>query len=74
VGATTLSTAQIPSHSHVQQAVNTANTGGGNLTRGTNQSPVGASNDTQATGGGGSHDHSVTRNLKYYDFIIATKN
>jgi hypothetical protein len=27
-----------------------------------------------ATGGGGSHNHSMTTNIKYYDFIIASKN
>ena len=26
------------------------------------------------TGGGGSHTHSLTQSLKYYDFIIASKN
>jgi hypothetical protein len=68
-GATTLSTAQIPSHNHtlgryVEGGLNGAGTG---------YSPSG-SFSTDATGGGGSHTHSLTRSLKYYDFIIASAN
>jgi len=71
VGATTLSTAQIPSHQHSYL--------GGGATNGTASSTTSnnisrTSGNTGAQGGGGSHDHSVTRNLKYYDFIIATAN
>jgi hypothetical protein len=67
VGATTLSTSQIPSHNHsnglgggqIQEACSTQNYGPG---------------DTGFTGGGGSHTHSITTNIKYYDFIIASKD
>ena len=69
-GATTLSTSQIPSHTHtftvaVQESGTTvtAQLSG-------NQS----SRTTDATGGGGSHTHSLTQSLKYYDFIIASKD
>lgn len=78
-GATTLSTAQIPSHTHnipggVQEggsaALNAANFGG--ISSG-------------ATGGGGSHSHSISGSasftgnainlaVQYVDVIIATKN
>lgn len=80
-GATTLSTPQIPSHTHTTTAFtsgapndNTAffNTGGSNT-------PV----STGATGGGGSHNHpfsfssgagTVNLAIKYVDLIIAQKN
>jgi hypothetical protein len=81
-GATTLSTPQIPSHTHTldgvflngspyaNRAVN--NTGGNDTLRTTN-----------ATGGGGSHDHpfsfssgagTVNLAIKYVDLIIAQKD
>ena len=68
-GATTLSTAQIPSHTHTYSVPGTrgaylAGEGSQALTSG----------DTGATGGGGSHTHSLTQSIKYYDFIIASAN
>ena len=83
-GATTLTTPQIPSHTHV--AVNQSP--GGNAGPATNISGAGAtmSFTSGATGGGGSHDHpfsftsgsgtftgtAINLAVKYYDFIIAT--
>lgn len=72
-GATTLSAAQIPAHTHLQdastilsQAGNTgANSGIGRALGGVTQA---------SSGGGGSHSHTLAQNLKYYDFIIASKN
>jgi hypothetical protein len=86
-GATTLTTPQIPSHSHGQ----TRRTGppytmsslGGQSSAGA-QSPMNSS--TENTGGGGSHDHpfsfssgsgtftgsAINLAVKYYDFIIAS--
>jgi hypothetical protein len=80
VGSTTLSTAQIPSHTH------TVNSGsGGNYGpvagRGANEGGF----NSGAAGGGGSHTHSfsgsgslssatATINVQYVDVIIATKN
>jgi hypothetical protein len=68
-GATTLSTPQIPSHTH---AVGSPYSVGGP----TATSRVGSSPNVQsgATGSGGSHNHPLTQNIKYADFIIATKN
>jgi hypothetical protein len=74
-GATTLSTAQMPSHSH---SVNTSGTNGG--CPGSNSGPYGSS--TGAEGGGGSHTHSggtftgtaINLAVKYLDVITATKN
>lgn len=86
VGSTTLSTAQIPSHTHSYQQTNVSN----RLTYLSESS----SNDgdftgtTGSTGGGGSHNHSLTMNahnhtftgtamdfaVQYVDVIIATKN
>jgi hypothetical protein len=67
-GAYTLATADIPSHTHTAMsitsgAVNTATAG---------QSA--GNNTTGSTGGGGSHSHSLSNNIKYYDFIIASKD
>ena len=87
-GSTTLTTPQIPSHSHAQ----TRRSGGPYIPNTTLQSagsqgPVSPTNlTTEATGGGGSHDHpfsfssgsgtfsgnAINLAVKYYDFIIAT--
>jgi hypothetical protein len=82
-GATTLTTPQIPSHTHSQS------NGGGNPSKlnADNQpnNPWGGSS-TGSAGGGGSHDHpfsfssgsasftgtAINLAVKYYDFIIAT--
>lgn len=73
-GAYTLATADIPSHTHVQTKV----TGAAIATSGaaeTTLNTVGASaQSTQASGGGGSHSHTVTRGLKYADFVVGSKN
>jgi hypothetical protein len=67
VGATTLTTAQMPSHSHA--FASTSSLGGAvssSLARPT------ANTNTGATGGGGSHTHSM--DVAYVDVIIATKD
>lgn len=68
VGATTLSTTQIPAHSHSGVVAS-----GSTLTIGSNFNSWG-SGSTNNTGGGGSHNHSITTSIKYYDFIIGTKD
>jgi hypothetical protein len=74
-GATTLDTSQIPSHTHPLPT-----SGSGGLGNVFNYGPseggggVQGTTNTNATGGGGSHTHSLTRSLKYYDFIIASKD
>ncbi len=71
-GATTLSTAQIPSHTHSIPAVTTYN-GGCLPSAYTNGS--GTPISTAATGGGGSHTHTLPSfAVQYVDVIIATKN
>jgi hypothetical protein len=86
--AYTLATADIPSHTHTVGQTNTgsnANYNGVLVGAGTPIVPNGTGSTTQtsvATGGGGSHSHgaaSFTGNainlaVKYYDFIIASKN
>jgi hypothetical protein len=76
VGATTLTTAQMPSHTHnlgtstvPGQVNNSAQRIGNNN----------VANNTQATGGGGSHTHGFTGSamdfaVQYVDVIIATKD
>jgi hypothetical protein len=66
-GATTLSTAQIPSHTHTFPF---GYEGGSVVWQGANKGTF----TTDATGGGGSHTHSLTQSIKYYDFIIASAN
>jgi hypothetical protein len=87
-GATTLSTPQIPSHTHSATTLKRyAPTGVGlyvnqGYNNGAPDSPAGV---TQATGGGGSHTHPfsfssgsgdapLTLAVKYVDLIIAQKN
>ena len=84
VGNTTLSEAQMPSHSHGQQVSANANTGGsgnrldyaGDFT-GLSAYPQGI--NTLNTGGGGAHNHSfsgtaINLAVQYVDIIIATKD
>lgn len=82
-GATTLSTAQIPSHTHaLSQTISTEySCGSGTQRTGLNQG--GAAISATGTGGGGSHSHSlsgsatssaITLAVQYVDVIIATKN
>lgn len=76
-GATTLSTSQIPSHTHSYTATG-ANFGPDGASE--PNAPTGAT--TGATGGGGSHTHSggtftgtaINLAVKYLDVITATKN
>jgi hypothetical protein len=76
-GATTLSTAQIPSHTHGswQQVGGDPSpvVPGYQFNPPTTGQNAGAP-PTTATGGGGSHTHTLTQSLKYYDFIIASAN
>lgn len=82
VGATTLSTSQIPSHTHTVRASGTAGSAG--LTGAASN----ANTNVGDTGGGGSHTHSFTGDahnhtftgtaidlaVQYVDVIIATKD
>ena len=84
-GATTLTTPQIPSHSHTLPFV----VGGiGGPSPGVSSAGNNPPNSTGSTGGGGSHDHpfsfssgsasftgdAIDLAVKYYDFIIASKD
>ena len=79
-GATTLSTAQMPSHTHTFQLRDPCTCGPGIPLRAAGSGPV---TSTSSTGGGGSHTHTVTGSatssaitlaVQYVDVIIATKN
>jgi hypothetical protein len=85
-GATTLTTPQIPSHTHTQ---NTSAPDQGTPQNGfTVESITGGTLTSGATGGGGSHTHpfsfssgsgtfsgnAINLAVKYYDFIIASKD
>jgi hypothetical protein len=71
-GATTLSTAQIPSHTHTYTTYGAS--GSGANTSNTNSGGESRTPTTDSTGSGGSHTHSLTQSIKYYDFIIASKD
>ena len=84
VGATTLTEAQIPSHTHSYswyQSASKGSTGSrpiGGAT-GTSTATVALNQVDSATGGGGSHNHTFTGTainlaVQYVDVIIATKN
>jgi hypothetical protein len=85
-GATTLSTPQIPSHTHVQQKNDGSIGEPGGYGDGNLGTAVTAPISTQATGGGGSHTHpfsfssgsatssAINLAVKYVDLIIAQKN
>lgn len=73
VGATTLSIAQIPSHSH-SVGVPIGTSSGTGLVQGSNSQTTSYNTSTGAQGGGGSHTHTITTGIKYNDFIIAQKD
>jgi hypothetical protein len=72
VGATTLTTSQIPSHTHNLQRFSSTLTGATISGATATTNPVNITPPTQPTGGGGSHTHSM--DVAYVDVIIATKN
>jgi hypothetical protein len=88
VGATTLTTAQIPSHSHIYTAGTGIVTATGTSVRVNNLTATDLSNNTSSTGGGGSHDHSfsgishthtftgtaIDLAVQYVDIILASKD
>lgn len=71
VGATTLSTSAIPSHTHPNGSSNNTNSVSSG---GISNNRASYASTTGSTGGGGSHTHSITTAIKYYDFIIASKD
>ena len=67
-GNTTLSTAQMPAHTHTNGSTDLVPAGGG-------CSLAGANTNTGSTGGGGSHNHTLPSfAVSYVDVIIATAN
>jgi len=74
VGATTLSTSQIPSHNHGYSVTNfTASQTNTNSLQG-RQTAYQTAKTTGSTGGGSSHTHSLNLAVSYVDVIIATKD
>jgi hypothetical protein len=77
-GSTTLSISQIPSHNHSgtgPAAGDQPSNQAGNYFYGQNNQNQGSYFfSVLGNGGGGSHNHSLTQSLKYYDFIIASAN
>lgn len=82
-GATTLSTSQIPSHSHSVTAITASGANGVNPGPCSGLYTQSSSFNTGAQGGGGSHSHSIsgsasssaiTLNVLYANIIICSKN
>jgi hypothetical protein len=77
VGNTTLTTTQIPSHNHGMRAYIDSSVGGSAPVVAFTGSFLGAS-ATDATGGGGAHNHSFSGSInlavQYVDVILAVKN
>jgi hypothetical protein len=71
-GGYTLATADIPSHTHTTAGCYISTGNAGKASTITSGSFV--TTTSSATGGGGSHSHSLSNNIKYYDFIIASKD
>jgi hypothetical protein len=73
-GGTAITTAQMPAHTHTVNEGSNISSGAG-LTSGDDFTNIVSYVQTSSsTGGGGSHDHSLTHGLKFYDFIIAAKD
>jgi hypothetical protein len=86
-GATTLSTSQIPAHSHTRSQSNTV-ISSPNVVGVQNGQNLGGAIASNTTGGGGSHDHpfsftsgagtfsgtAINLAVQYVDLIIASKN
>lgn len=71
-GATTLSTGQMPAHTHSISGSYRYNMVTSIVSIGSDQ--TGQTADTNSTGGGNSHTHSLSINVNYIDAIICTKN
>ena len=70
-GGHTLTTPEIPAHTHGYTEYSTSGAAGASSGRFVS-TPF--TQQTQSTGGGTSHTHPLTQNIKYYDFIIASKD
>lgn len=76
VGATTLSAAQsgVPAHNHALNLSTQGITGSSNVTGvATPVTALNSANNTAASASS-SHNHTITTSIKYYDFIIASKD
>lgn len=82
-GATTLSTSQIPAHTHFSGIQISQGCTGSGIAANQVSTSAGSNVNTGSTGGGGSHTHTVsgsatssaiTLNVAYVDLIIASKN
>lgn len=72
VGNTTLTESQIPSHTHTTTfQTNNGATGGTDYAT---SSSGGGFRVSNSTGGGSAHNHTITMNIKYRDFIVAVKD
>ncbi len=72
-GNHTLTQSQMPAHSHNHALISGA---GGSIDEHTNSTPrsTATGNPTGSTGGGGSHNHTLSLDLQYVDLIIASKD
>ena len=71
VGGTALSTAQMPSHSHGIGGTGAMQTGVSNFRLSPSNSSIG---NTKSTGGGNTHDHTLSLDINYINMIRCTKD
>ena len=71
-GSFTLTTAEIPAHSHNIQTVGLGGSGNDLIIHEDNTGL--SSQSTDSTGGGGAHSHNLPWDLQYVDIIFATKD
>ena len=70
--AFTLTIAEMPSHNHLSFLGTSSGAAG--ASSGMLVGAPSLNKDTTYTGGGGAHSHGLTHNVKYYDFIIASRD
>lgn len=73
VGTHTLSTAEMPSHTHTLNGTVT-NVPGSGLGNACGNDQIGLGGTSGAAGSGGGHNHTITMSITYSDVIICTKN
>ncbi len=74
-GNHTLTESEMPSHTHTPRRNSTVQTSEVNILTSTHSTTIGNINlSTTATGGSGSHNHTLSLDLQYVDVIIASKD
>jgi hypothetical protein len=73
-GSFTLSTNEMPAHTHSLSHLINANTGASLIQNTCGTVLVDTTGTSGSAGSGGGHNHSITMSIAYIDVIVATKN